>query len=70
MEKKIKLLPPTMPNFITYDLGVLDMEKQGFQLDKMAIPVEQLSLEEAQEYAELMKTEFIHHWQRKTSVKP
>lgn len=57
MQKTITLLPPSMPNFIAYELG---REKQ-----QPMIPIESLNEDEASAYGELMKQSFIKHWRRK-----
>ena len=54
-KKLIKLIPSRMPNFI---------RAEGW---KEPIPVKELSEQEAQEYAELMKQAFIEHWKNKQS---
>jgi hypothetical protein len=67
MEKKFKLLPPTMPNFIAYEAAVR-RRQDGVTWDT-GLKVSDLSKEEAEEYAELMKQTFIVHWQNKTAAK-
>lgn len=64
MEKKFKLQPPLMPNFITIDSPA--GKRQDGLNHKPAIPVQELSKEEAIEYGELMKQTFIQHWRLKT----
>ena len=64
MEKKFKLRPPIMPNFLSIESGPR-LRQEGFA-HNMTIPVSELSKEEAIEYAELMKQEFIKHWHNKT----
>lgn len=59
MKAEIELLPPVMPNFIR-------MAKCNVKL-KDLISVSDLSEDEANEYAELMKQEFIKHWKSKAS---
>lgn len=65
MEKKVKLLAPTMPNFIRIEQAPGKREdgiKQAY-----GFSIEELSGNEAIEYAELMKQEFLKHWRNKTS---
>lgn len=59
MKAEIELLPPSMPNFIRF-------AKCNVKL-KDVISVSDLSEDEANEYAELMKQEFIKHWKSKAS---
>lgn len=49
MEKKFKLLPPMMPNFITYEVPATNERQEGFK-DKPKLSVFNLSEEEAVEY--------------------
>ena len=67
MEKTFKLKPPMMPNFINVDTGTR-LRQEGFA-SGLTIPVKDLSKEEAEEYAELMKQTFLVHWQNKTVEK-
>lgn len=62
MEKKFKLQPPLMPNFINYDTGVVGKKQDGVSFNNK-IPITSLSKEEALEYAELMKTTFLNHYE-------
>ena len=50
MEKKIKVLPPMMPNFIK------------LKIDNSWISVQNLNQDEAEQFGELMKQTFINHW--------
>lgn len=60
MDKKFKMLPPTMPNFIAMEIP--DSNAYG---KKPAISITQLTKEEAEQYGELMKQSFINHWEKK-----
>jgi len=62
MDKKMKLLPPMMPNFITVDMGIVGKREDGF-VEKPKIPISQLTRQEAEEYGELMKQAFIEHYE-------
>lgn len=64
MEKKFELLPPTMPNFISYKTSPRPRQ-EGINFDANKIAIEDLSKEEAEEYGELMKQTFIQHWELK-----
>lgn len=65
MEKKFKLKPPIMPNFINVDTGT-KLRQEGFA-SNLTIPINELSKDEFEEYAELIKETFIKHWENKTS---
>jgi len=67
MEKKVKLLPPTMPNFIRYES--LEKSRQRGNNQISGISVSELSKEEAILYGEFMKQEFIKHWEKKILLK-
>lgn len=64
MKKSFELLPPTMPNFILYKTGN-SSRNEGFKPDRNTIPITELSLAEALEYAEMMKSEFIKNYKNK-----
>lgn len=59
MEKKVKLLPPLMPNFISIETPPRPRQ-EGLQ-EKYKIRVCELTESEAIEYGELMKQTFIQH---------
>lgn len=65
MEKKFKLLPPTMPNFLSLEMPAGRREDGIKEAPK--ISVSDLSKEEALEYGELMKQAFINHWHTKVN---
>lgn len=67
MEKKFKLLPPKMPNFISYEAAA--RRRQDVITWDTGLNVSDLSREEAEEYGELMKQTFIVHWQNKVTAK-
>lgn len=69
MEKPVKLLPPHMPNFIRFNVPLSERANDQFREAKDCIPVESLSKKEAEEYGELMKQEFIKHWNKKQTHK-
>jgi hypothetical protein len=66
MEKKFKLLPPTMPNFISYETPV--KRRQDGSTWNVGLNVSDLKREEAEEYGELMKQTFIKHWESKSGM--
>jgi len=57
MEKKFKVMPPLMPNYIR-------IERES--LNDLIIAIVDLSENEAEQYGELMKQTFISHWKKKT----
>jgi hypothetical protein len=66
MERKFKLLPPTMPNFVFMEMPPRPKE-EGIDFDRGKISITDFTREEAEEYGELMKQTFIKHWEFKTS---
>lgn len=64
MEKKIKLLPPMMPNFISMEMPA-GLKQDGLNIERGKLSITDLTKEEAEEYGELMKQEFIKHWSNK-----
>jgi len=52
MEKKFKVMPPLMPNYIR------------IERDKSLVDIVDLSENEAEQYGELMKQTFIAHWKK------
>lgn len=65
MQKNVTLLPPMMPNFISYTMGIESERQEGFDPEKNKIDIKNLSKEEAEQYGELMKQTFIAHWESK-----
>jgi hypothetical protein len=65
MDKILKINPPLMPNFFQYQMPPGKRE-DGFKFNH-SIPIGELSEEEAYEFADMMKNEFIKHWRSKTS---
>lgn len=61
MEKKLEIKPPTMPEFILFKTNFAPRQN-GFN-PPQGLPIETLTKEEAEEFAELMKTTFIKHWE-------
>lgn len=67
MNIKFEVLPPSMPNFIRFkqEAGI---RQDGYKLTE-AFPISNLTMDEAYEFAELMKQTFIKHWEEKTKSK-
>lgn len=55
MEKNFKLKLPKPQNFIIIDFGI----------SESSIGIEQLSMLEIEEYAEMVKQDLINHWKSK-----
>lgn len=51
-----------MPNFFCYEMPV-GKKEDGFKMK--SLPIEDFNEEEAIEFAEMMKNEFIKHWRSK-----
>lgn len=62
MEKKLKILPPSMPNFAFFEQKA-GLRQDGFKTD--GFPISDFTKDEAIEYGELMKQTFIEHWRKK-----
>ena len=62
MTKEFNLLPPTMPNFISIGQPI-GQRQDGIK--SFTVNVSDLTIEEAQEYGELMKQTFIKHHKNK-----
>lgn len=58
MEKKMELLPPMMPNFITIERQQNPIQNE---FNEFKLRVCELSNKEAEQYGELMKQAFIQH---------
>lgn len=63
MEKKFKILPPIMPNYVRFEKGY-GLRQDGFKSDE-GFPISNFTRQEAEEYGELMKQTFIKHWEGK-----
>jgi len=66
MTKSFKLLPPSMPNFISYEVPPRP-RSDGISFDNK-IPVSDLSQQEAKAYSELMAEEFMKHWRKRKDI--
>jgi hypothetical protein len=67
MQKILKIRPPMMPNFFQYEMPA-GKKQDGIKFDH-AIPIEELDEEEANEFAEMMKQEFLKHWRNRKQSK-
>lgn len=67
MNIKFEILPPTMPNYVRYKQKPR-LKQDGFKTDN-GFPITDFTREEAMEYGELMKQEFIKHWEIKMTQK-
>jgi hypothetical protein len=60
MQKLFKIIPPEMPNFVRFEKEA-QLKQDGFKVDG-GFDIKNFTKEEAEEFAELMKTEFLKHW--------
>lgn len=67
MDITFKFNPPIMPDNITYDTGIPGRKQDGYNPGSNSIPVKNLSQEQAEQYAELMKQTFLEHWKTRVS---
>lgn len=67
MEKKFKILPPTMPNFVRFEMPAGE-KQDGIKLDE-GYDIANFTREEAEQYGELMKSEFIKHWVKRNNAR-
>jgi len=63
MKKELELIPPMMPNFVRFKQKA-GLRQEGFKTTE-GFPVKDFTEEEAIEFGELMKQEFIKHWKFK-----
>lgn len=66
MEIFFKLKMVSMPNFINFEMPPRPRQ-EVFTHGANSIPIEQLSEEQARQYAEEMRLSFIAHWKNKKS---
>lgn len=67
MEKKFEVLPPMMPNFVRFKKEA-GLRQDGFKVDE-GFDIANFTKEEAEEFAQLMKTTFMLHWAHRNSKK-
>ncbi len=67
MEKKFKILPPMMPNFVRFKKEA-GLRQDSIKFDQ-DFPISNFTKEEAEEYGEFMKQTFIAHWENKVTAK-
>lgn len=60
MRKLFKIIPPRMPNFVRFEKEA-QLKQDGFKTDE-GFDIANFTKDEANEFAELMKTEFLKHW--------
>lgn len=65
MEKKFKIAPPSMPNFVRFEVPPGKRE-DGVKFEQ-GFAISDFTHEEAIEYAELMRVTFMAHWANKAS---
>jgi hypothetical protein len=65
MKKDFEVLPPTMPNYIRFKKEP-GLRQDGFKQDE-GFDIINLSQEEAESFAELMKKTFMEHWAKRVA---
>lgn len=60
MEKKNKILPPSMPNFYRYEQPT-GLKQNGFDFGE-GYDIKTFTEQEAKEYAQMMYDTFLEHW--------
>ncbi len=60
MEKRFKVIPPSMPNFVRFEKEA-QLRQEGFKVDE-GFHIKNFTPEEAIEFAELMKQTFLDHY--------
>jgi hypothetical protein len=63
MEKKFKVVPPTMPNFVRFEKES-GLRQDGFKAVEN-FDIRNFTEAEAVEFGNLMKDEFIKHWKNR-----
>ena len=68
MEINFKVKPPTMPSYIRYETNKIVKKQDGINFEDEGVPVHMLTKEQAIEFAELMRKEFLAHWERQVEM--
>jgi len=63
MQKKFKIIPPTMPNFVRFEQEP-SLRQEGFKPQE-GYDIKNFTKQEAIQFGELMKKEFIKHWEKR-----
>lgn len=66
MKVEFELLPPRMPNFV--EMKVPPKTRQEGFSEGMSIVVEDLTEQQANEFADLMRAAFIDHWKQRKKL--
>lgn len=64
MKIELKINPPLMPNFFSYE-SQAGKRQDGIQVEGSKIDVAELTEEQAKEFSELMKNTFMEHWKQR-----
>jgi len=67
MEKLFKIIPPKMPNFVSFEKEA-QLKQDGFKVDE-GFDIANFTENEALEFAELMKREFLEHYKNRKAQK-
>lgn len=68
MEIKLTMHPPLMPNFIKASPDKVFKNRADLEAATITLPISALTPEQANDYAELMRKEFIKHWEKATII--
>jgi len=63
MEKRFKVIPPMMPNFVRFEKEP-KLRQEGFKVDE-GFDIANFTKEEADEFAVLMHDKFLEHWEKR-----
>ena len=66
MEKKFKVYPPMMPNFVRFEMR--DGTKQDGIKSQEGFDIAKFTQEEAEEFAKLMHDTFIEHYKKRKAI--
>ncbi len=67
MKIKFEIQPPIMPNFVMFKQEEA-LKQDGFKVGE-GFAIADFTIEQAEEFADLMRSEFLKHWERKQKMK-
>lgn len=67
MEKRFKVLPPMMPNFVRFKQEA-GLRQDGFKVDN-GFDIADFTQQEAEEFADLMRQTFMEHYAKRKASK-
>lgn len=68
MKKTIEILPPSMPNYFRFKSSD-GSRSYGFDPES-GTDITTLNREEAVAFANMMREEFLKHWEKRKKIKP